>query len=155
MPDHHARLAVEARESADDRLIVRVLAVAVQFAEIGEHAADVVERVRPLRMARDLRDLPRRELAVDFLGELLAFFLQPRDLVGNVHRRVLVHVTQFLDLLLQFGDRLFEFEERLLHVGASAVGAGAHDSASRRRYPVAQGLVAGGAEVTCGRIAGT
>jgi hypothetical protein len=36
-----------------------VVTVAVQLLEIGEDAVDVVECVRPLRMARELRDLPR------------------------------------------------------------------------------------------------
>jgi len=36
MTDHHAGLAVETREAADDRQVVRIVAVAVQFVEIGE-----------------------------------------------------------------------------------------------------------------------
>src|SRR4030095_12862687 len=76
LAEHHAWLAVEAGEPTDDCGIVGIRAVAVQFAEVAEHAVDVIERVRPLRMARDLRDLPRGELAVDFLGELLALLLQ-------------------------------------------------------------------------------
>ena len=74
--DHHAGLAVEARQPADDRSVVGEGAVAVQLLEIGEQALDVVERVRALRMARDLRDLPRRELAVDVLGERLALLVR-------------------------------------------------------------------------------
>ncbi len=76
--DHHAWLAVEAREAADDGGIVAIRSVAVQLAEIREQAIDVIERVRPLRMPRDLRDLPRRELRIDVLRELLALLLQPR-----------------------------------------------------------------------------
>ena len=128
--DHHARLAVEAREAADDRRVVGVAAVAVQLAEVAEQAVDVVERVRPLRMARDLRDLPRRELAVDLLGELLALLLQPADLVGDVDRRVLVDVAQLVDLRLQLGDRLLEIEKGLLHGDGRADAGSAHHSAS-------------------------
>ena len=43
------------------------------------------------------------------------FFVQPRDLVGDVDRGVLVHVAQLVDLLLQLGDRLLEIEKGLLH----------------------------------------
>src|SRR4029079_2401165 len=79
LADHHARLAVEAGETADDRRIVGVCAIAVQLAELGEHAVDVIARVRTLRMPRDLRDLPRTELAVDVLRELLTLLREPRD----------------------------------------------------------------------------
>jgi hypothetical protein len=56
--DHHHRLAVEPGQPADDGRIVGVMPVAVQLLEVGEDGADVVQRVGPLRMARDLRDLP-------------------------------------------------------------------------------------------------
>jgi hypothetical protein len=60
--DHH-RLAVEARQPADDGMVVGKGAIAVQFLEIGEDVLDVVERVGPLRMARHLGDLPGVSLA--------------------------------------------------------------------------------------------
>jgi hypothetical protein len=47
-------------------------AVAVQLLEVGEDLGDVVQRVGPLRVARDLRHLPGRQAGVDVLGELLA-----------------------------------------------------------------------------------
>ena len=59
MADDDDGLAVEARQAADERMIVGVHAVAVQLLEIGEALVDVVERVRPLRVTRELRDLPR------------------------------------------------------------------------------------------------
>ncbi len=49
------------------------------------------------------------------------FFVQPRDLVGNVDGGVLVDVAQLVDLLLQLGDRLLEIEEGLLHRGHGGV----------------------------------
>ena len=87
-------------------------------------------------MARDLRDLPRGQLAVDLLGELLALLVQPRDLVGDVDRRILVHVAQLVDLRLQLGDRLLEIEERLLHRRRRHGGMRRHSNAggARRRY---------------------
>jgi hypothetical protein len=66
-------------------------------------------------MPGDLRDLPGGELGVDLLGELLALLREPRDLVRDVDRRVLVYVAQLVDLLLQLGDRLLEIEEGLLN----------------------------------------
>ena len=53
------RAVDEPCETADERMVVRVHAVTVQFLKIGEDFLDVVERVRPLRMARELSDLPR------------------------------------------------------------------------------------------------
>ena len=44
--EHHAGLAVEARQAADDRQVVGECAVAVQLLEVGEDLVDVVQRVR-------------------------------------------------------------------------------------------------------------
>ncbi len=45
---------------------------------------DVVERVGTLRMTRDLRDLPGRQVRVEILRELLALLRQPLDLFRNI-----------------------------------------------------------------------
>ena len=87
----------------------------------------VIERVRPLRMARDLRDLPRRQLGVDFLGQLLAFFLQARDLLGDVERGIVLHEAQLVDLRFELGDRLLEFEKSGLHT-MMKMGRAANDT---------------------------
>src|SRR5215831_5007296 len=60
--EDHAGLSAKTRDAADDRGIVTERAVAVQLLETREDAVHVIERVRALRMARDLRDLPRVEL---------------------------------------------------------------------------------------------
>ena len=49
--------------------------IAVQFDKVGKDFADVVQRVRPLRVARYFGDLPGREVAVDVFDQLLAFLL--------------------------------------------------------------------------------
>jgi hypothetical protein len=92
--------------------------IPVQLLEIGEQRADVVERIRTLRMARDLRDLPRRQLRVDLLRERLALLLQARDLLGDVDRRVILHEAQLVDPGLQLGDRLLEIEKGGFHGAA-------------------------------------
>ncbi|MNC85118.1 hypothetical protein D3C83_06970 [compost metagenome] len=115
VPDHDAGLAVEARKPPDDRGVVREAAVAVQLLEAGEEIVDVVERVGPLRVARHQRDLPGGELAVDFLRQRLALLLQARDLLGDVHRGIVLDEAQLLDLRLQLGDRLLEFKKCRLH----------------------------------------
>ena len=59
MADDHARLAVEAGQAADDGLVVGKAAVAVELFEVGEDVLDVVQGVRPLRVAGHDLDLAR------------------------------------------------------------------------------------------------
>ncbi len=107
----HAGLAIEACKTADDGLIVRIAAVAMQFMEVGEDLVHVIHRVRTLRMACNLRDLPGRELRVDILGQLLALLREAVDLFGDVDGGVFLHEAQFFNLGLQLGNRLLEAEE--------------------------------------------
>ncbi len=79
--DHDDGLPIQSRKSADDRQVIGIHAVAVQLLKIAEHAGDVVERVWPLRVARQLRDLPRRQTGKDGLGERAALGVQPCDLL--------------------------------------------------------------------------
>ena len=46
-------------------------------------AVDVVEAMRPLRMARDLRLLPGRQFGVEVRQRLRRLGLEPLDLVGD------------------------------------------------------------------------
>ena len=104
-------LALEPAEAADDGLVLGELAVAGERDELGDQRADVVEAMRPLRMARDLRLLPGRQLGVEIAKLLRGFGLEPGDLVGDVGRVVAgLHRAQFLGLGLKFGHRLFEIE---------------------------------------------
>jgi len=113
--DHHTRLAVEARQAADDRQVVRERAVAVQLVEVGEDFANVVQRVWTLRMTCDLRDLPGRQGGVQVLGQLLAFRGQAGDFFGNVDGRIVLHKAKFFDLRFKFCDRLLELQEGCFH----------------------------------------
>ena len=58
MADDGDRAAVEASDPGDDRSVVGAPAVAVQLDPVLDHPLDVVERVRPLLMARELDDGP-------------------------------------------------------------------------------------------------
>jgi hypothetical protein len=102
--DDHHRLAVEARQSADDGVIVGKRAVAVQLFEIGKDQLQVIERIRPLRMPRDLRNLPRSELGVDLLGQRLALLLKLGDLFGDIDRSIVLRRTQRFDLAFEVGN---------------------------------------------------
>jgi len=111
LADDHAGLAIESRQATDDRQVVCIRPVTVQFHEVGEQIGHVVERVGALRVARDLRHLPGCQVRVDVLGQLLAFLVQPVDLVGDVDCRLVLHVAQLFDLGIELGNRLLEVEE--------------------------------------------
>ncbi len=115
MPDHHARLAIEARQAADDRQVVGKGAVAVQFVEIGKDLAHVVQRIGALGVAGDLRNLPRGQVGIDVFGQLLALAGQPRNLFGNIDSRIVLHEAQFFDLCLEFGNGLLKIQEGGFH----------------------------------------
>ena len=57
--NHQHRAAFKGAESGDDRWIVGETAITMDLVEIGDEAPDVVERVRPLGMARQLHAAPR------------------------------------------------------------------------------------------------
>ena len=73
LADDADRLAPEAAEAADDRLVLAELAVARERHEIGDQALDVIVEVRPPLGARDLRLLPGRERCVESASALAAF----------------------------------------------------------------------------------
>ena len=59
---------MKARKAADDCRIIREAAVAVNLSEVFEQALYKIERIRTLRMARELHALERRpRIAVLFL----------------------------------------------------------------------------------------
>ena len=105
-------------EAADDGQVVAVHAIAVQLVEVLEDEAGVVERVRALRVARELRDLPGGQVREDALRELRALGLQPRDLFLDVDRGARRNMFQLFDFGFEFGDRLLEVEEIHCHRGA-------------------------------------
>ena len=78
---------------------------------MGKQRANVVQRVRTVGVARNASDLPRRELGVDVFGELFAFFAELLDFVADIHRRLVLHIAQFLDFFIKFGNRLLKIEK--------------------------------------------
>ena len=88
------------------------MAVAVHLDKIGEQRIHIVQRVGTLGMARDLGDLPGRQVAVDVFGQLLAFFAQLVDFIGDVDGRLALHIAQLFNLGFEFGNGLLEIEKR-------------------------------------------
>ena len=70
VPDDDDGLAVEAGEARDDRRVVAEAAIAVELDPVLEDAIDVVERVGPVLVPRELHLLPRREAREELAREL-------------------------------------------------------------------------------------
>ena len=79
MADERDRPAAEAPEAGDDRGILAADAIAVQLGEVLEEPLGVVERVRPLVVARELDGIPDVGLG-GALGDAPA---QPAELGSN------------------------------------------------------------------------
>ena len=79
MADQHHPAAVDPREAADDRGVVRKRAVAGQRQEIVGDAGDIILEMRPVGVARDLRLLPRRQLGIGVAQQLVRFGLELAD----------------------------------------------------------------------------
>ena len=69
------------------------------------------------------------------------FLLEPVDLLGDVDRRLVLHVAQLVDLRLELGDRLLEVEEMSSCSWSRRRGSSTADSGSgsrlRQMYQVA------------------
>ncbi len=64
-----------------------------------------------LRVARDLRLLPRRQAAVSLAQQAVGLGLEPCDIGVNVERPGLGRLPKLRDARLQLRDRLFEVEK--------------------------------------------
>src|SRR5215212_6189436 len=70
-----------------------------------------LKRPKPLRMAGDLRLLPRRQLGIEVAQRLRGLGFKPADIVGYIGCVARgLHRAQFLDLGLKLGHRLFKVE---------------------------------------------
>ena len=99
-------------EPADDRLVVAVLAVALQLDELVDQAVDIVYEMRTLGMACDFRFLPGREVGVGVAAQVFHLDLQRGDVV--VHAALVAGVVrqglQFAELGLELRDGPFEIQ---------------------------------------------
>ena len=79
MSDHHNRLTVKTSHAADNRRIIRVSTITVQFMEVRKNHVDVIQCVRTIRMASQKRHFPRRKLIEDFFEKFGFFLFKPVD----------------------------------------------------------------------------
>ena len=66
---------------------------------------------RPLGVARDFGDLPRRQIGIDVLGEAQALLVELVDFFADIDGALVLHVAQFFDLVLKLRDGLLEVKK--------------------------------------------
>src|SRR5215467_12687176 len=99
MADNGYGAAVKFSQPGDDGFVVPIPAIAMQLDEICKQEPDEIERVRPLRMPRNLRALPGTEMLIKLpaqLRHLLTETLQIAFAVGTDGE-----LPQFLDFLFK------------------------------------------------------
>src|SRR5207245_4269695 len=82
----HGRAAVPRAYAADQRGVVRRQPIAVKLDEVRRQAADVVERVRPLRMACELDDFPDAHWGprkIEIFGSIHEYISSRRASIGR------------------------------------------------------------------------
>ena len=111
LADDADRPAAEPAETADDRRVLAKLPVTRQGREIVHERLDIVAEMRPLRMPRDLRFLPGREIGIKIGQCLLGLGFETRQLLANGYGVALRREhAQFQDLGFKLGDRFFKVE---------------------------------------------
>src|SRR6185437_13085876 len=115
VPDHHHRSSDDACQAAYDGRVVGIHPVASEFVKLVADHRDVIVGVRAPRVARQLRDLPGREVPEDFGGFDAELRAQLADLVVHVDGVVVAGRGQPAQLVFQLGDRLLEIEEIGVH----------------------------------------
>ena len=113
MADQHQPVTADGGEAAQDRRIVREGAVPGQRKEILRKPGDIILEVRPLRMARNLRLLPRGQLGISVAEKLGRLGFELADLGIEVEFAGLGRVAKLRNAGFQLRDRLLEFEVRL------------------------------------------
>ena len=110
--DHHHGAAAEAPEATHHRLVFGERTIAGERRVIGDQGAEIGQRLRPVRVARDLRLLPRRQARVGDAQLPVGLVGQPADLLGDVDAARLLHLPKLLDLALELGDGFLEVQVR-------------------------------------------
>ena len=87
------------RQPGYDGLVVSVAAVAMQLHKIREQQPDEIERIRPLRMAGNLRALPWTQMVIEFAPQLRHFLPDAFELRISIRRSC--KMTQFFDVFFQ------------------------------------------------------
>src|SRR3954454_7606496 len=104
MADDADALAPEAPETPDYRIIIAELAVTRERDEIGDQGRNIIEAVRPIRVAGHLGFLPGGEIGIELHELLCCLGLQPGNLLADGGCAVAgLERAQLVDLGLDFG----------------------------------------------------
>ena len=105
------RTAAKPAETADDRGVLAKLPVTRERCEIAHERFDTVAEMRPLRVPRDLRLLPGREIGIKIGKRLLGLGFEPRQFLANGNGVALRReLAQLQNLGFEFGNRFFKVE---------------------------------------------
>ncbi len=118
MANNHHRTIAQTRNPTHNRFIICKGTVACQLIEIIESQTQIIEGIRALWMARQLRNLPCSQVGEDFTRQFYAFFTQTMHFFVDVNIQFFIltaHCGQGIDFRFQLGNRLFEIKEIQTH----------------------------------------
>ena len=102
-------LTIEAGKAALNGFVIGKLTVARQWREFREQLVDILQAMRTIWMAGDLRLLPWSQLAVDIFKRIGRAFLETADLVAHLDTALfLSEFLQLKDLAFEVGDGFFK-----------------------------------------------
>ena len=113
--DRHDAAPAETAEAADNRPVLGKSSVTRERDKLGNQPADIIEGVRPLRVARDLHFLPRRQPRICLTQQPRRRGFESADLIGDVEFAGGREVPQLIDLAFELADRPLEIEEMAHH----------------------------------------
>ena len=96
-------------------MIITIMTVAVKLFETGKDADNIIQRVGPLRVTRQLGNLPGRQIRKNRFGQRTTFFSQLFYFIGDIDVCIVTDIVQLIDLRFQFGDGLFKFKKIEIH----------------------------------------
>lgn len=85
MPDDHHRATIQARNTADDRFVIGVSAIARQLFEVGKDVFDIIQGIRTARVACQLGNLPSPKIGKNLARQLNALFTQALNLFVQIN----------------------------------------------------------------------
>ena len=114
MADNNNGRATKTRQTADNCRIITKDSVAVQLYEFGAEGLNIIKRVGPVRVSRELHLLPRREYGKHLCLALPELFFQCGQF-SLLRCGPDFQLGEILNLLVQFLQRLLKIEIGCLH----------------------------------------
>lgn len=107
----HYRAARQFDNAAEAGAVVFSGAVAAHFnPDVGRQPARQLQKVRPLRMPRDLQAIDRREIAIEPHFDFLGLMAQPLDFIRKIDAHLLAAGEKFSDFIFDRHQRALKFQ---------------------------------------------